>query len=66
MKKEYDFSRGERGKFYHPNAKMNLPIYLSPSNLDFVVAIAKKKRLDLSTVVNNLLKGGRQIAETIE
>ena len=26
MKKEYDFINGERGKFYHPEAKINLPI----------------------------------------
>jgi hypothetical protein len=25
MKKQYDFSRGERGKFYRPNVKVTLP-----------------------------------------
>ena len=30
MKKEYDFSKGERGKFYRPGAEINLPIYLEP------------------------------------
>jgi len=30
MKKEYDFSKGERGKFYRPGAKLNLPVYLEP------------------------------------
>jgi hypothetical protein len=30
MKKEYDFSKGERGKFYRPGTKLNLPIYLEP------------------------------------
>lgn len=28
MKKEYDFSKGERGKFYRPGAQLNLPVYL--------------------------------------
>lgn len=28
MKKEYDFSKGERGKFYRPDAELELPIYL--------------------------------------
>jgi len=28
MKKEYDFSKGERGKFYKPNVKLNIPVYL--------------------------------------
>jgi hypothetical protein len=30
MKKEYDFSKGERGKFFRPGAKLNLPVYLEP------------------------------------
>ena len=25
MRPEYDFSKGERGKFFHPNVKLNLP-----------------------------------------
>ena len=28
MKAKYDFSKGERGKFYNPKAVFNLPIYL--------------------------------------
>lgn len=28
MKKEYDFSKGERGKFYRLDAELELPIYL--------------------------------------
>ena len=28
MKTEYDFSKGERGKFYNPKAVFSLPIYL--------------------------------------
>jgi hypothetical protein len=30
MKKEYDFSKGERAKFYRSDAEINLPIYLEP------------------------------------
>ena len=28
LKKEYDFSKGERGKFYRPDVRLNLPVYL--------------------------------------
>ena len=28
MREEYDFSRAERGKFYRPDTKLNLPVYL--------------------------------------
>ena len=66
MKKEYDFSKGERGKFYKPKLKLSLPIYLEPEILSFVEKIAKKKKSDLSTVVNELIKTDIQIAETIK
>ena len=36
MKKEYDFSTGVRGKFYHKDLALNLPVYLEPENLRFV------------------------------
>jgi hypothetical protein len=30
MKKEYDFSKGERGRFFRPDAELNIPVYLEP------------------------------------
>ncbi len=57
MKKEYDFSQGERGKFYRPNAEMNIPVYLDAENLSFVEKIAEKKKKNISTVVNELIRG---------
>ncbi len=56
MKKEYDFSKGERGKFYRPGARFNLPVYLDAEVRRFVEDVAKKKRSDVSTVVNRTLK----------
>ena len=29
MKAEYDFSKAERGKFYHPDAVFSFPVYLA-------------------------------------
>ena len=40
MKKEYDFSKGERGKFYQPNIKLNLPVYLESDVAQFVKSIS--------------------------
>ena len=54
MKKQYDFSQGERGKFYSPDAEMNIPVYLDAGNLSFVEKIAVKKKKNISTVVNDL------------
>lgn len=54
MRKEYDFSKGKRGKFYRPDTKLNLPVYLEEDVRKFVEGIAGKKRRDISTVVNDL------------
>jgi len=40
MKAEYDFSKGERGKFYDPNAVFSFPVYLEPDVDDFMSALA--------------------------
>ncbi len=65
MRKEYDFSKGERGKFYHPDIKLNIPIYLDEEVSAFVDKIATKKGLDRSSVVNEILRGDIKISETM-
>ncbi len=66
MKEQYDFSKGERGKFYRKNAKLNLPIYLDDDVLQFVEGVAKKKKIDIQTVVNRLLKNDIKVAELLQ
>jgi len=65
MKKEYDFSKGERGKFYRQNVRIHLPIYLDEQSLEFVEKIAKKKKADLTSVVNDIIKGDKELAKTL-
>jgi len=65
MKKEYDFSKAERGKFYHADVTLNIPIYLEADNLDFVEKLAKKKRADVSKIVNDLIRSDRQMAKVL-
>lgn len=45
MKKEYDFSKAERGKFYRPHVRLNLPIYLDDDIADLSKSMPSKKRL---------------------
>ncbi len=40
MKKEYDFSKGERGKFLNQDAELCLPVYLEPNIAYFMRKIA--------------------------
>jgi hypothetical protein len=56
MKKEYDFSKGERGKFYHPDAEFDIPIYLEPDISDYIRTIASGKNIDISDIVNDWLR----------
>jgi len=65
MKKQYDFSKGERGKFFNENAKSNLPIYLDPDIRQFVEQIAKKKKTNVNSVVNTIIKKNIQSANSL-
>ena len=65
MKKEYDFSKGVRGKFYRPNARINLPVYLDSKVQRFVQNIAASKQSDVSTIVNKLLRSDMQLVESL-
>jgi hypothetical protein len=66
MRKEYDFSKGERGKFYRSDMKLNIPIYLDEEVSAYVEKLASKKGIDRSSVVNELLKGDIRLAEAME
>ncbi len=66
MRKEYDFSKGEKGKFFKPDIKLNIPVYLDEEVSAFVDKIDAKKGIDRSSVVNNLLRGDIKIAEAME
>lgn len=66
MRKEYDFAKGERGKFYRPDMKLNIPIYLDEEVSAFIEKIASKKGIDRSSVVNELLRSDIKLAEATE
>jgi len=63
MKKEYDFSKGERGKFYRENVKLNVPIYLEKDVAEFIQNVAKRKKVDTQTIVNSMLRNNKDIIQ---
>ena len=65
MREEYDFSRGERGKFYNPDAQVNLPVYLEAEVLDYFSVRAKAKGVELNQMVNELLKKDIDLIEGV-
>ena len=64
MKKEYDFSKGERGKFDHTEAEFDLPIYLDPDVAVFLQKVAAKKGVDVTTIVNDWIRKDIAFLET--
>ena len=66
MKPEYDFSKGERGKFYRPNAELRLPIYLNADVQAYLAERAAQKGISLGEMVNTLLKQEIQIIESLK
>lgn len=63
MKQRYDFSEGERGKFYKPNAVFRLPVYLDEKVERYLAAKAEAKGVELSELVNELLKKDIELIE---
>jgi hypothetical protein len=66
MKKEYDFSKGECGKFFNQDAELCLPVYLEPDIADFMRKIAGQKDKDIEKLVNDWLRINIGLIETIE
>lgn len=66
MKKEYDFSQGVRGKFYHPDAEFHLPIYLDTDLSKFVQTLATEKGIDMNQLINDWLRSNLKFVHTIE
>ena len=56
MKNEYDFSQGVRGKFYRPDAKLTLPVYLDHEVQSYLARRASERGVELSELVNDLLR----------
>jgi hypothetical protein len=65
MKKDYDFSQGERGKFYHPEAQLELPVYLEPDVAAFLQKVAAQKGLEVEAIVNDWIRKDIALIETV-
>ena len=66
MKREYDFSAAERGRFFRPGAQFRMPVYLEPQVQARLAQAAHKRREDVSALVNRLLKREIENAEALK
>lgn len=64
MRPEYDFSKGERGKFFRPTADLRFPVYLEAEVQTYFAARAEQQGLTLGEMVNMLLKQEIQSLES--
>lgn len=63
MKREYDFSKGVRGKFYRRGAELRLPIYLDVKLQKQIERLAEKNGKDVSDLVNQLVQREVELIE---
>jgi hypothetical protein len=61
MKNEYDFSNGEKGKFYKPGLTLNIPIYLDPDVKEFFDLLAENKNINTNELINLVLKNSMEL-----
>ena len=66
MPAEIDFSGATRGKFYRPNLKLNLPVYLEAEVQAYLATIATRKGVPVSDLANDLLKREIAIIEAVK
>ena len=65
MKREYDFSKGVRGKFYRKNAEVRLPIYLDAKVQAQLERLARKNGKEVGEMVNQLVQKEMELIEEL-
>ncbi len=66
MRAEYDFSKGERGRFYRDDAEFSFPVYLEPDVSDFMNQLADEQEVDIQELVNEWLRVNIKIIQSME
>lgn len=65
MKKEYDFTNAEQGKFYRPIDQLKIPVYLERDVRKSLLATAAKAKKSVGALVNDLLRNDIEIARSL-
>jgi len=65
MKKEYDFTNAEQGKFYRPIDELEIPIYLDRDIRTFFIDKMKEKSFSLNYLINSILKQDIEITKKL-
>ncbi len=65
MRAEYDFSKGERGKFHRPDATFSFPVYLEPDVNDFMNQLADEREVDIQELINEWLRANIKLIQSV-
>ena len=65
MKREYDFSKAEQGKFYRKGGVIQLPIYLNAKVRAQVERVARKNGRDVSELINQVVQKEMELIEKL-
>ncbi|GAW87723.1 conserved hypothetical protein [Bathymodiolus platifrons methanotrophic gill symbiont] len=65
MKEEYDFYNAERGRFYRPDAQLNIPVYLDQDIESWFAEKAKAKVVNLQSLINDLLRNDISLIQEV-
>ena len=63
MPAEIDFSNGARGKFFKPEARLDLPVYLEAEVQAYLADRAQARGIEVTQLVNELLKKDIELIE---
>ena len=63
MPAEIDFSNVTRGKFYRPDTRISLPVYLEAEVQAHLAQRAQARGVDMAQLVNELLKKDIELIE---
>ena len=67
MKKEYDFTNAEQGRFYRPLEELDIPIYLDKEVKKFFLENLRDKdsRFSLNEIINSVIKKDIEISRKL-
>jgi hypothetical protein len=65
MKREYDFSNADRGKFFRANATLRTPVYLDRKVQRYLAERAQSKGVEVTDLVNQMLKRDIEMVKSV-
>ena len=66
MKDQFDFSKGERGKFYRQDAVLHVPIYLDPDVEQAIQAMAESAGQNMGVLINDWLRNNIDLIHSVQ